>query len=281
MRILEEGNFFGEIGLIKNIKRTATVYAMTEGELYYITKETFDAVLDKPLVDLMQRRIIHSNNSIGLKDLYYVSFIDKGKTGSVLLVHNKSNFFTVKCISKRDAGYKEMILKSLMYEKETLFPIDHPFIIRPVKTLKNENFFFFLLEYINGLEFSKYIKERRETKNIQEFKFYLASLLIVLDYLSRKGIAHRDLKPSNIMLDQNGYIKLIDFGTAKYITDMTYTIIGTPHYIAPEVLSGKGYSYTCDYWSIGIIMYYVYYGKLPFGESNSDLMDIYKSILNK
>ena len=101
----------------------------------------------------------------------------------------------------------------------------------------------------------------------------------MLDYLQKKYIAHRDIKPSNIMIDTNGYLKMIDFGTAKILTDYTSTIIGTPHYIAPEILQGRGYSLSCDFWSVGICVYEIFYGKYPFGNYANEVIEIYKEIL--
>jgi len=83
------------------------------------------------------------------------------------------------------------------------------------------------------------------------------------------------------MIDNNGYLKLIDFGTSKIIKDFTNTIIGTPHYIAPEILNGKGYSLTTDYWSIGICMYEIFYGIYPFGNNATDIMEVYRDIVHK
>jgi serine/threonine protein kinase len=83
------------------------------------------------------------------------------------------------------------------------------------------------------------------------------------------------------MIDKNGYIKLIDFGTAKIVDDYTSTVIGTPQYTAPEVMKGKGYSMSCDYWTIGVIAYEIFYGKIPFGNnSGNDIVAIYNSILH-
>ena len=103
----------------------------------------------------------------------------------------------------------------------------------------------------------------------------------MLDYLQKKYIAHRDIKPSNIMIDSNGYLKMIDFGTAKVLKDYTSTIIGTPHYIAPEILQGKGYSLSCDFWSLGICMFEMFYGIYPFGNNANEVIDIYKEVLKK
>ena len=81
------------------------------------------------------------------------------------------------------------------------------------------------------------------------------------------------------MKELNGYINLIDFGASKLVKDYTSTIIGTPHYIAPEILEGRGYSYSCDFWSIGILTYEMIYGFVPFGNLAIGVLDIYKAIM--
>ena len=162
-----------------------------------------------------------------------------------------------------------------------MLSLDHPFIVRMVKTLKNQHFCFLLIEFINGINLDQYLSKREKRQNIYETQFYIGSILLMLDYLQKKFIAHRDIKPSNIMIDSNGYLKMIDFGTSKILSlsDYTSTIIGTPHYIAPEILRGKGYSLSCDFWSLGICMYEIFYGKYPFGNYANEVIEIYKEVL--
>jgi cGMP-dependent protein kinase len=162
-----------------------------------------------------------------------------------------------------------------------MLSLDHPFIIKMVKSMKNKHFCFLLIEFINGTNLDEYLTRRESKQNIYETQFYIGSMLLMLDYLQKKFIAHRDIKPSNIMIDTNGYLKMIDFGTAKILTDYTSTIIGTPHYIAPEILQGRGYSLSCDFWSIGICMYEIFYGKYPFGNYANEVIEIYKDVLKK
>ena len=134
---------------------------------------------------------------------------------------------------------------------------------------------------VNGINLDQYLSNRENKQNIYETQFYIGCILLMLDYLQKKNIAHRDIKRSNIMIDNNGYLKMIDFGTSKILsaTDYTSTIIGTPHYIAPEILQGRGYSLSCDFWSLGICMYEIFYGKYPFGNYANDVIQIYKEIL--
>jgi len=104
--------------------------------------------------------------------------------------------------------------------------------------------------------------------------------MIAIQYLHERKIIYRDIKPENIIIETNGYLKLIDFGTAKEIEDRTKTIIGTPHYMAPEIILGGGYSFQVDFWSISICMYEFMCGQVPFGEKDDDPMEIYFSIIN-
>ena len=138
------------------------------------------------------------------------------------------------------------------------------------------------MEFVNQMNLDKFLsKKNRKNRDENETKFYIGSILLMLDYLQKKYIAHRDIKPSNIMIDDNGYLKMIDFGTAKVLKDYTSTIIGTPHYIAPEILQGKGYSLSCDFWSLGICMHEIFYGSYPFGNTANEVIDIYKEVLKK
>lgn len=88
-----------------------------------------------------------------------------------------------------------------------------------------------------------------------EAKFYAAETVLALEYLHNRDIAYRDLKPENILLDNHGHIKLIDFGLAKQVSDVTYTLCGTPDYLAPEVIRARGYTKEVDWWSLGVLIY--------------------------
>ena len=287
LRHLETGNCFGERAILTSDDiRTATVIAVGKKVVCYIlSKEDFSLILtDENTKKYLIKKLSLQDDDISLDNLKMIKFLGKGKFGNVYLVHNNKNVYAIKAVSRIAVNKQKMLANYFVNERRIMLTIDHPFIVKMVKTLKNEYFCFFLIEYINGTTLEEHLKKNRQVHNIhniEETKFYIASLLITIDYLHNKMIAHRDIKPNNIMIDGNGYLKLIDFGTAKVCKDYTSTVIGTPHYIAPEILKGKGYSMSCDYWSIGVTLFEIFYGKFPFGNDAKDIIEIYKETVNQ
>ena len=126
----------------------------------------------------------------------------------------------------------------MLNEKKILTSLNHPFVIKLVKTMKNNLWCFFLMEYSTGKSLEVVLEHRKKFYNIYETQFYGGSLFLIIKYLNKMGIIHRDIKPSNVMVDENGYLKIIDFGAAKKIDkNFTNTVIGTPFFMAPEVLT--------------------------------------------
>ena len=218
------------------------------------------------------------DNTIELKDLDNIKELGSGNFGSVNLVRNKKNkqFYAIKALDL-DQIKKENLEVCVELEKNVLLKTDHPFIMKMVKYLKNENYIFFINEYIKGKELWDVIRDIG-LLNKEQTQFYIASILLAINHLHKKKIIYRDIKPENVMVSVKGYIKIIDFGTVKEIEDRTSTIIGTSHYMAPEISKGEGYSFEVDIWSIAICMYEFFCGKLPFGEEFEDPIDIYRAV---
>ena len=283
IRDLDSGDCLGENALLTdNVLRTASAVALEKVLCYVLSKNEFQVILnDDNTREYLLRKLALQDTEISLSDLHYIKFLGKGKFGTVSLVHNKKNIYAIKAISRKSVEREKILAKYFVNERKIMLSLDHPFIIKMVKSMKNKHFCFLLIEFVNGTNLDQYLSRREAKQNIYETQFYIGSMLLMLDYLQKKFIAHRDIKPSNIMIDSNGYLKMIDFGTAKVLTDYTSTIIGTPHYIAPEILQGRGYSLSCDFWSIGICMYEIFYGKYPFGNYANEVIEIYKEVLKK
>ena len=124
---------------------------------------------------------------------------------------------------------------------------------------------------------------RRSGKFIEDTaRFYAAELLLAIEYLHSKNIIYRDIKPENILLDQGGHIKITDFGLSKVCLNegqLTYSMCGTPEYIAPEVIMGKGYTQTADWFSFGSVLYDMLTGKPPFYTKNKN--EMLKNLVSK
>lgn len=114
--------------------------------------------------------------------------------------------------------------------------LSHPFLIRLVTTYQSETDLYYLQEYISGGDIRTLMSTRKNSRlNDREAQFYTACSAIALHYMHNKHIVYRDLKPENILITKTGYIKLTDFGNAKEVMQRTFTLCGTPDYMAPEV----------------------------------------------
>uniref|UniRef100_A0A7S3JQX8 Protein kinase domain-containing protein n=1 Tax=Aureoumbra lagunensis TaxID=44058 RepID=A0A7S3JQX8_9STRA len=134
-----------------------------------------------------------------------------------------------------------------------------------------------VLEYVIGGEFFTHLRNAGRLEN-NAARFYSAQVMMIFEYLHSQDFIYRDLKPENLLLDKDGYIKITDFGFAKRVVFKTYTLCGTPEYIAPEVLLNKGHGKGVDWWTLGILMYEMLVGQPPFVDD--DPMGIYQQILN-
>ena len=281
IRTLNEKEYFGERALFFNEHRSATITSKGQVSVFFLRQNDFMSTIEENMKQHLLNRLYLQDDTIELNDLLFVKTLGSGNYGSVSLVQSKKNKFTyaIKGISRKQINF-EQLHNNLELERSILLQIDHPFIVKLVKTLKDERFIYFLMEYIQGKELFDTIRDIGLLSAFQT-QFYGGSLLLAIEYLHNRKFIYRDLKPENVMvLNKNGYIKLIDFGTAKKITDRTSTIIGTPHYMAPEVVLGEGYSFQVDCWSIAICMYEFMCGGVPFGENADDPMEVYLSVVN-
>jgi len=154
--------------------------------------------------------------------------------------------------------------------------IEHPFIILFDGFAQDDKFIYLSLELINGGELFTYLRGIGKFP-INQTIFYCAQVVSWFEYLHSKNIIYRDLKPENILIDKFGYLKLTDFGFAKIVEGRTYTLCGTPEYLAPEIILNKGHGKPVDWWTTGVLLYEMLVGIDPF--SDEDPMMVYQKIL--
>ncbi|XP_071463041.1 cAMP-dependent protein kinase catalytic subunit PRKX [Marmota flaviventris] len=212
-----------------------------------------------------------------LQDFDILATVGTGTFGRVHLVKEKAakNYFALKVMS-----IPEVIrLKQEQHvhnEKSVLMEVNHPFLVKLFWTSHDDRFLYMLMEYVPGGELFSYLRNRGRFP-CSTGLFYATEIVCAIEYLHCRDIVYRDLKPENILLDRDGHIKLTDFGFAKKLVDRTWTLCGTPEYLAPEVIQSKGHGRAVDWWALGILIFEMVAGFPPFFDDNP--FGIYQKIL--
>lgn len=152
-------------------------------------------------------------------------------------------------------------------EKSIMFSLKSPFFVRLYSTFQNSQSLFMVMEFVNGGEIFTYMKKHGRF-TVPVTKFYATEIVLALEHLHSLGVVYRDLKPENILIGEDGHIKLADFGFSKRVLKATWTLCGTPEYIAPEIILNEGHGLEVDFWSLGIIIYEMIVGVPPFYHEN-------------
>jgi cGMP-dependent protein kinase len=279
IRAITKFDYFGERSVLFNDFRSASVIATSTVVVWAIPKETFLELITRAIRHRLLCRIQLQDEVVPFHDLVSIDLIGKGSFGVVQLVCHRENrnVYALKAVSRQTIELHDLHA-SLLYERQILLALDHVMILKLAKTFKDSERVYFLMEYVRGEVLSTVIR-RTGLISQDDAKFYAACLLVTLMYLHDRSIIYRDLKPENVIVDEEGFTKLVDFGVSKIVDGRTYTVVGTPHYMAPEVITRKGYSYAADYWSLGVMLYEFLCGKVPFGEEEHDPYECYKQTL--
>ncbi|KAJ8447943.1 hypothetical protein Cgig2_028819 [Carnegiea gigantea] len=180
---------------------------------------------------------------------------------------------------------KEKILKvglinQIKREISVMRLVKHPNIVELYEVMASKTKIYFVMEYVKGGELFNKISKGRLKEG--EARKYFQQLIGAIEFCHSRGVYHRDLKPENLLLDDNGNLKITDFGLSalhdsRRQDGLLHTTCGTPAYVAPEVINQKGYDGAkADIWSCGVVLYVLLAGFLPFHDTN--LMELYKKI---
>ncbi|XP_044773182.1 ribosomal protein S6 kinase alpha-2 isoform X2 [Neomonachus schauinslandi] len=204
--------------------------------------------------------------------------LGQGSYGKVFLVRktkgsDAGQLYAMKVLKKATLKVRDRVRSKM--ERDILAEVNHPFIVKLHYAFQTEGKLYLILDFLRGGDlFSRLSKEVMFTE--EDVKFYLAELALALDHLHGLGIIYRDLKPENILLDEEGHIKITDFGLSKEAIDhdkRAYSFCGTIEYMAPEVVNRRGHTQSADWWSFGVLMFEMLTGSLPFqGKDRKETM---------
>lgn len=227
---------------------------------------------------LLPQRSTVSKGKYSLTDFSIMRTLGTGSFGRVHLVRSVHNgrYYAIKVLKKAQV-IKMKQVEHTNDERRMLKLVEHPFLIRMWGTFQDSRNLFMVMDYIEGGELFSLLRKSQRFPN-PVAKFYAAEVTLALEYLHSHDIIYRDLKPENILLDRNGHIKITDFGFAKEVSTVTWTLCGTPDYIAPEVITTKPYNKSVDWWSLGVLIFEMLAGYTPFYDSTP--MKTYEKILS-
>jgi len=227
----------------------------------------------------MQRKVL---TDIGMSDLNRHAILGAGTFGQVWLVSmkkEKKKAYALKIQSKYEL-VKDGQARAVIDEKNIMAQLHHPFIIGLVATFQDKRFVYMLLGLVQGGElFSLLHSKSGDGIPEPSAKFYAAGVADGLAFMHRLSIVYRDLKPENVLIDEDGYPVIVDFGFAKFVTDKTYTLCGTPLYLAPEVILNRGHNHGVDHWSLGVLIFEMISGDTPFYKHGMEQMDLFRAIV--
>ena len=257
------------------LKSTRSAQAMVEGE------EEADATAETCMgtaAEAASAATTVTQEVNSLDDLELLAVLGVGSFGTVRLVRHKGpdELYALKQLSKATVVMTRQ-QKNIRAERKVLHDSDHPFILQLAATFSDEDSLYMLTELVQGGELFRRMHGDGTEENplpLPDAQFYAACLTSVLAYIHERHIAYRDIKPENLLLDSSGYLKVVDWGFAKQVDGRTYTVCGTPEYLAPEAIKGTGHGTAVDCWALGVIIYEVSCVPAPAPEKRTMLTTV-------
>ncbi|XP_076435505.1 cAMP-dependent protein kinase catalytic subunit PRKX-like [Babylonia areolata] len=230
------------------------------------------------------------DGEFSLEDLEILATIGTGTFGRVVLIREpecghghgqdegegEGGYLALKVMSISQVVRLKQV-EHIKNERDILASVSHPFIVNMLWSHKDSTFLYMLMEFIPGGELFSYLRSQGRFTT-PTAAFYACEIVCALDYLHGRNVVYRDLKPENLLLDKEGHLKITDFGFAKVCVHRTWTLCGTPEYLAPEIILSKGHNKAVDWWSLGVLIFEMLVGYPPFYADNP--FGIYEKILS-
>ncbi|XP_014219547.1 cAMP-dependent protein kinase catalytic subunit-like [Copidosoma floridanum] len=255
------------------MSRTCIISPLTSSSSTRLREQTFkeySAILEKHRKEFESRWKVNNNRAPSggskaeLGEFERIKTLGTGAFGRVMLVRHKQNsgHFAMKILEKKELVRTKQV-EHTYNERRILQSIRFPFVVHLEHCFKDNSYIYMVLPFVNGGEMFTHLRKLGKfDENLS--RFYAAQVALVLEYLHKCSLVYRDLKPENILIDNEGYVRVTDFGFSKMIENRTWTLCGTPEYLAPEIILSRGYSRSVDWWSFGVLIYEMNAGYSPF-----------------
>lgn len=266
----------------KDKEKAALAKAEQEKDLGQVGTQWIDVQYGSGQMKVGVHFVENRQRSLKIEDFELLKVVGKGSFGKVMQVQKKDThrIYALKTIRKAHIISRSEVAHTLA-ERSVLAQINNPFIVPLKFSYQSPEKLYLVLAFVNGGELFHHL-QREQRFDVNRARFYTAELLCALECLHGFNVIYRDLKPENILLDYTGHIALCDFGLCKLDMkdeDRTNTFCGTPEYLAPELLTGGGYTKTVDWWTLGVLLYEMLTGLPPFYDENTN--EMYRKILTE
>ncbi|KAI3720803.1 hypothetical protein L2E82_31797 [Cichorium intybus] len=274
-------------------------YVLLCGQIEDEKTESHMSYEDSPLGDDMARNVraspatAYSKDRTSIEDFEIIKPISRGAFGRVFLARKRAtgDVFAIKVLKKADMIRKNAV-QSILAERDILISARNPFVVRFFYSFTCRENLYLVMEYLNGGDLFSLL---RNLGCLEEgmARVYIAELVLALEYLHSLNVIHRDLKPDNLLIGPDGHIKISGYPRTAIFQDnevktespssreqrQKLSVVGTPDYLAPEILLGMGHGATADWWSVGVILFELLVGIPPFNAGTPQ--QIFANIMNR